>query len=105
MTCGRFGCSGPVEDRLGSARYLLLYFACGVIAALSHYQFNPTSDVPPLGPSGAIGGVIGCYVRLLPFSSGSFSCSRPCSRSCFSACLRPRGGARSRNWRRREIPG
>ena len=59
---------GSVEDRLGSARYLLLYFACGVIAALTHYQFNPTSDVPALGASGAIGGVIGCYVRLLPFS-------------------------------------
>ena len=59
---------GPVEDRLGPARYLLLYFACGVIAALTHYQFNPTSPVPALGASGAIGGVIGCYVRLLPFS-------------------------------------
>lgn len=63
---GVFG--GPVEDRLGPARYLLLYFACGVIAALTHYQFNPTSPVPALGASGAIGGVIGCYVRLLPFS-------------------------------------
>ena len=59
---------GPVEDRLGPARYLLLYLACGVIAALTHYQFNPTSPVPALGASGAIGGVIGCYVRLLPFS-------------------------------------
>jgi membrane associated rhomboid family serine protease len=59
---------GPVEDRLGPARYLLLYFACGVIAALTHYQFNPTSAVPALGASGAIAGVMGCYVRLLPFS-------------------------------------
>jgi Rhomboid family len=41
---------GPVEDRLGPARYLLLYFACGVIAALTHYQFNPTSPVPALAP-------------------------------------------------------
>jgi membrane associated rhomboid family serine protease len=32
----------------------------GVIAALTHYQFNPTSPVPALG---AIAGVIGCYVR------------------------------------------
>ena len=59
---------GPVEDRLGPARYLLLYLACGVIAALTHYQFNATSPVPALGASGAIAGVIGCYVRLLPFS-------------------------------------
>jgi membrane associated rhomboid family serine protease len=58
---------GSVEDRLGPARYLLLYFAC-VIAALTHYQFNPASPVPALGASGAIGGVIGCHVRLLPFS-------------------------------------
>ena len=56
---------GPVEDRLGPARYLLLYVACGVIAALTHYQFNPTSHVPA---SGASGGVIGCYARLLPLS-------------------------------------
>ena len=39
-----------------------------MIAALTHYQFNPTSLVPALGASGAIGGVIGCYVRLIPFS-------------------------------------
>jgi membrane associated rhomboid family serine protease len=59
---------GPVEDRLGPARYLFLYFACGVIAALTHYAFNPTSTAPAVGASGAIAGVIGCYVRLLPFS-------------------------------------
>jgi membrane associated rhomboid family serine protease len=66
--CSRSDGCGPVEDRLGLARYLLLYLACGVIAALTHYQFNPTSPVPALGASGAIAGVIGCYVRLLPFS-------------------------------------
>jgi membrane associated rhomboid family serine protease len=63
----------PVEDRLGPARYVLLYFACGVIAALTHYQFNPTSPVPALGASGAIAGVIGCYVRPLPFCGSSLS--------------------------------
>ena len=58
----------PVEDRLGPARYLILYFACGVLAALAHCEFNPNSTVPALGASGAIAGVMGCYVRLFPLS-------------------------------------
>ena len=64
---------GPVEDRLGPARYLLLYFACGVIAALTHYQFNPTSPVPALGASGAIGGVSAAMCGCFPFRGSSLS--------------------------------
>jgi membrane associated rhomboid family serine protease len=67
-TCSLWAFGRPVEDRLDPARYLPLYFACGVIAALTNYEFNPTSPIPALGASGAIAGVIGCYVRLLPFS-------------------------------------
>ena len=59
-TCSLWAFGRPVEDRLGPARYLPLDFACGVIAALTNYQFNPTSPIPALGTSGAIAGVIGC---------------------------------------------
>jgi membrane associated rhomboid family serine protease len=59
---------GPVEDRLGPTRYLILYFACGILAALAHCGFNPNSTDPALGASGAIAGVMGCYVRLFPLS-------------------------------------
>jgi membrane associated rhomboid family serine protease len=57
-----------VEDQLGSGRYLLFYFACGVAASLAHAYFNPISAVPALGASGAIAGVLGCYLWFFPFS-------------------------------------
>lgn len=61
---------GPaVEDRLGRVRYLLFYLACGVAASITHTHFNPESLVPALGASGAIAGVIGCFVRLFPLAN------------------------------------
>ena len=60
---------GPtVEDRLGYGRYLAFYLACGVAASVAHLMFNPTSIVPALGASGAIAGVLGCYMRLFPLA-------------------------------------
>jgi membrane associated rhomboid family serine protease len=57
-----------VEDRLGRGRYLAFYLACGVAASIAHVAFNPTSMVPALGASGAIAGVLGCYMRLFPLA-------------------------------------
>ncbi len=59
---------GPVEDRLGPGRYIAFYLTCGVAASAAHAFFNPTSTVPALGASGAIAGVMGCYVRLFPLA-------------------------------------
>jgi membrane associated rhomboid family serine protease len=60
---------GPtIEDRLGPGRYLVFYLVCGVLASVTHAAFNSTSTVPALGASGAIAGVLGCYVRLFPFA-------------------------------------
>jgi membrane associated rhomboid family serine protease len=60
---------GPtVEDRLGHGRYLAFYLACGLAASIAHVFFNPTSIVPALGASGAIAGVLGCYMRLFPLA-------------------------------------
>jgi membrane associated rhomboid family serine protease len=57
-----------VEDRLGHIRYLAFYVACGLLAAATHAALNPNSTVPSLGASGAIAGVMGCYVRMFPFA-------------------------------------
>jgi membrane associated rhomboid family serine protease len=60
---------GPtVEDRLGSTRYLVFYLACGLLASLTHAIFNPASTIPALGASGAIAGVLGCFIRLFPLA-------------------------------------
>jgi membrane associated rhomboid family serine protease len=60
---------GPaIEDRLGPFRYLVFYLLCGVLASVTHAVFNATSVIPALGASGAIAGVLGCYLRLFPFA-------------------------------------
>jgi membrane associated rhomboid family serine protease len=60
---------GPaIEDRLGHGRYLAFYLVCGIGAGIAHAVFNPTSIVPALGASGAIAGVLGCYMWMFPLS-------------------------------------
>jgi membrane associated rhomboid family serine protease len=55
-----------VEDRLGHVRFLLFYLACGLAAALAQIYVNPTSTIPMVGASGAVAGVLGAYLVLLP---------------------------------------
>jgi membrane associated rhomboid family serine protease len=57
-----------VEDRLGHARYLVFYLACGTAAGIAHVYMNPSSMIPTLGASGAIAGVMGAYFVLYPHS-------------------------------------
>jgi membrane associated rhomboid family serine protease len=60
---------GPaVEDRLGHGRFLLFYLGCGIAAALAQMTSDLTSVVPALGASGAIAGVLGCTMAMLPLS-------------------------------------
>jgi membrane associated rhomboid family serine protease len=60
---------GPaVEDRLGHLRFLLFYLACGLVASYAHAAFNPFSIVPALGASGAIAGVLACFLLLFPLA-------------------------------------
>jgi membrane associated rhomboid family serine protease len=60
---------GPaVEDRLGSFRFIFFYVACGLVASYAHAAFNPLSIVPTLGASGAIGGVLACFLLLFPLA-------------------------------------
>jgi membrane associated rhomboid family serine protease len=55
-----------VEDLLGHAKYLFLYFACGIAAALFFVLLNSNSPVPTVGASGAIAGVMGAYLVKFP---------------------------------------
>ena len=55
-----------VEDRMRSMRYLLFYLAAGIAAALAEVWMMPASQVPMLGASGAIAGVLGAYFILYP---------------------------------------
>lgn len=55
-----------VEDKLGSFRYLLLYFLAGIGAAAAQFAVAPVSDIPMLGASGAIAGVLGAYLIFFP---------------------------------------
>ena len=55
-----------VEDRLGHGRFLLLYLASGVVAALTQIVISPRSSIPMVGASGAIAGVLGAYLLMFP---------------------------------------
>jgi membrane associated rhomboid family serine protease len=55
-----------VEDRLGHGRYLLFYLLCGILATLAHFCAHPASQIPTVGASGAIAGVMGAYLFLYP---------------------------------------
>src|SRR5204862_4995881 len=54
------------EDAPAHARFLLFYLACGVAAGLAHIFFSGASNVPTVGASGAISGVLGGYIVLFP---------------------------------------
>lgn len=57
-----------VEDRLGPFRYLVFYLLCGITSGLSHFLLNLHSNMPTIGASGAIAGVMGAYLILHPHS-------------------------------------
>src|SRR5205807_3505173 len=55
-----------VEDFFGHIPYLFFYLVCGVGAGLLHVLFNLHSNLPAIGASGAISGVMGAYILLYP---------------------------------------
>ncbi len=55
-----------VEGRLGHVGFLLFYLFAGAVATLLQVAVNPMSTIPNLGASGAIAGVLGCYLILFP---------------------------------------
>lgn len=55
-----------IEEQLGRTKFLLFYLTCGVLAVLAQWFFSAMSDVPSLGASGAIAGVMGAYILKYP---------------------------------------
>jgi hypothetical protein len=55
-----------IEDRLGPFRYLVFYLLCGLLSGFTHLIFNLHSNIPTIGASGAIAGVMGAYLILYP---------------------------------------
>lgn len=55
-----------IEDRLGHIPYLFFYLFVGIIGSIAHIITNPGSQVPIIGASGAIAGVLGAYFLSFP---------------------------------------
>jgi membrane associated rhomboid family serine protease len=55
-----------IEDRLGHLRFVFFYLFCGIIAAYSNAIMSSHSQIPMIGASGAISGILGAYALLFP---------------------------------------
>ena len=55
-----------VEDRFGHIKFTIFYLLCGVVATFAQLVFSIGSNIPNLGASGAIAGVLGAYILLFP---------------------------------------
>ena len=55
-----------IEDAMGHVRFIMFYLMCGIFAAFAHILMMPHSDLPLIGASGAVAGVIAAYLILHP---------------------------------------
>jgi membrane associated rhomboid family serine protease len=55
-----------VEDRFGHLKFSIFYLLCGAAATFAQLAFSTGSNIPNLGASGAIAGVLGAYILLFP---------------------------------------
>ena len=55
-----------VEDRFGHIPFAIFYLVCGLAATFAQMFFNMDSNVPNLGASGAVAGVLGAYILMFP---------------------------------------
>lgn len=60
-----------VEDKIGHGLYLLFYLGCGIVASVLHgLMANPqVAQIPSIGASGAVSGVLGAYLVMFPWSN------------------------------------
>jgi membrane associated rhomboid family serine protease len=58
-----------VEDTLGHLRFTAFYFLSGLLAGLIQISTHPGSEIPMIGASGAVSGVLGAYLLLFPGAS------------------------------------
>lgn len=55
-----------VEEKFGSFPFLIIYLLSGIVGGLAQYIFSPNSQIPMLGASGAVAGVLGAYLVFFP---------------------------------------
>lgn len=55
-----------IEDSLGKVKFLIFYILCGIGAAMAQVFTDTNSQIPMVGASGAIGGVLGAYLVNYP---------------------------------------
>src|SRR5688500_13062534 len=55
-----------LEKIMGAARFVIFYLICGLAASFAHIMFGASSNIPAVGASGAISGVLGGYLLLFP---------------------------------------
>ena len=55
-----------IEDAMGHVRFIIFYLLCGIAAVAGQILQNPDSQIPMIGASGAISGVLGAYLLLYP---------------------------------------
>lgn len=55
-----------VESFLGHVTYIIFYLTIGIVSGVIQYFFAPASNIPTLGASGAISGILGAYFVLFP---------------------------------------
>jgi membrane associated rhomboid family serine protease len=55
-----------VEDVFGPVKFLIFYLVCGIAATFAQFAFTPNSNIPNVGASGAIAGVLGGYLLMFP---------------------------------------
>ena len=55
-----------VEDKMGPIRFTLFYLLCGMAASAAHVMVNPGAEIPLVGASGAIAGVLAAYLLMFP---------------------------------------
>lgn len=61
---------GPaLEDVMGSIPFAIFYLLCGIAATAAQILVDMSSQVPNLGASGAVAGVLGGYILLFPRDS------------------------------------
>jgi membrane associated rhomboid family serine protease len=57
-----------IEDAFGHMRFIPFYILSGLVAAVFQLFYDPSSNVPMIGASGAISGVLGAYLVLYPYA-------------------------------------
>ncbi|MET1416210.1 rhomboid family intramembrane serine protease [Roseibium sp. HPY-6] len=55
-----------VEDAMGHSRYLAFYIICAIVSGLAYALLDLDSDMPLIGASGAVSGVVAAYLMLHP---------------------------------------